>query len=392
MGRKNIHILHITTFFSALYFYHQIVTLYLLDKGLSLLEINSLFGIILITQSVFEIPTGIIADRIGRKSSIILAFAFQLMGEVEFIFATNYILFVVSTILAGIGFSFYSGCYEAMMFDSLKIDSRENEMQKVAGLNAGYKQLATVIGSLAGAFLAADLAMKSFIFTIVLTAISVAIALMVSFFMKEPKIRSDQETKNSIVIFKEGVKLLRMNSSLRRIILLSILATPFVNYLLNFYQPYFLMSDVPAVWLGLALSIASLMGFLAVRYAYMMERLFGVRYGLLISTILPGIFYLFMSFIVSPWLAVILFILSFSVMNIQSPIFADYRNRHIRSEIRATTLSVISMLSGIYVALIGLVLGRIADDSLSYAFRVMGVIIVGSVLLIRVREKHVISD
>ncbi len=389
VGKRNILILHITTFFSSLYFYHQIVTLYLMDKGLSFFEINSLFGVILVTQTICEIPTGIIADKIGRKKSIIIAFIFQLLGEVEFIFADNYLLFAISTILAGIGFSFYSGCYEAMMYDSLKIDQRAHEMKKIAGLNTGFKQLAIVTGALIGGFFTADLAMSNFTFVIILTAISVSIALIVSFFLKEPAEKFARNTQNSVSILKEGFRLISNNSSLRRIVMLSILATPFIIYLMNFYQPYLLEAKVPGIWLGISLSIASFMGFFTGKYAYRMEEIFGVQYGLFISTILPGIFYLLMAFILNNYLSVILFILAFASMNIQQPVFADYKNRHIKSSIRATTLSMISMLSGIYVAMMGLFIGKLADIRLNHAFMLMGGMIIISVVLIQIREKHV---
>ena len=392
MCKRNILILHITTFFAALYFYHQIVTLYLIERGLNFFEINSLFGIILIVQLLSEVPTGIIADKIGRKKSIIIALVFQLLGEIVFIFAHNYLLIVFSCILAGIGYAFYSGCYEAMMYDSLKSDNRENEMQKVSGLNSGLKLVATVIGALVGGFVAADLSMGKFIIVIIMTAISVSVALIVSFFLIEPKLDYETGSKSSIQILREGISLIKINSSLKRIILLSILATPFINYLLNFYQPFLLNVNVQGVWLGISLSIASLLGFFASKYAYKLEDIFGVQYGLLISIILPGIFYVLMSMILNKWGAVLIFILAFGSMNLQSPIFMDYKNRHIKSEMRATTLSLIAMLSGFYVALMGLIFGKLADYSLNYTFVIMGFIIIASALLIPVGEKHVINN
>jgi MFS family permease len=392
MGRRNILILHITTFFAALYFYHQIVTLYLIDRGLSFFEINSLFGVILITQLLSEVPTGILADKIGRKKSIVIAYTFQLSGEIVFIFAHNYLLIAFSCILAGIGFAFYSGCYEAMMFDSLKSDNKENEMQKVSGLNSGFKLIATVLGALIGGFLSADLSMDSYILLIVLTAISVGIALIVSFFLKEPKYISVNDSQSSMQILREGISHIKKNKSLKRIMLLSILATPFINYLLNFYQPFLLNANVPSIWLGISLSIASLLGFFASKYAFKLEIMFGVKYGLLISIILPGIFYILMSIIHEKWSAILLFILAFGSMNLQSPIFMDYKNRHIRSNLRATTLSLISMFSGIYVAIMGLIFGKLADYSLSFTFMLMGLIIIISVLLIPLREIHVAFD
>jgi hypothetical protein len=93
-----------------------------------------------------------------------------------------------------------------------------------------------------------------------MTAFFVAIALMVSFFLKEPTGVYGHQEQSSLALLKDGMKLLQTNHSLQRIILLFLLATPFVNYLLNFYQPYFVKAQVPGVWFGIALSLASLLG------------------------------------------------------------------------------------------------------------------------------------
>jgi MFS family permease len=277
------------------------------------------------------------------------------------------------------------------MYDSLKMDKKENQIQKVAGLNSGLKLLATVIGSLIGGLLVTKLSLDNYIKVIILTIISVFIALIVSLLLKEPKLESDTKSVNSFEILKQGFKLIKNNSSLKRLILLSILATPFINYLLNFYQPYFLEANVPIIWLGISLSIASLLGFFASKFAYKLEDWFGVQIGLLISTILPGLLYILMSIILDTWLAVILFILAFSSMNLQNPIFTDYKNRHIASNIRATTLSMIAMISGLYVAVMGLIFGKLADYSLQNTFLLMGIIIIVSVTLIRIEKRHIVK-
>ena len=72
-GSGNVTQLTLIYFFSTLYFYVPITTLYLQDKGLNYTMINSLWAIIVGTMFLTEIPTGMIADRIGRKKAIILA-------------------------------------------------------------------------------------------------------------------------------------------------------------------------------------------------------------------------------------------------------------------------------------------------------------------------------
>lgn len=386
---NNIIILHLITFFAALYFYHPVITLYFQQRGLNFVQINSLWAIIIGTMSLSEVLTGIIADKIGRKYSIIIALALQLSGEVIYIFANNYLLFALVSVIAGLGFAFSSGCFEAMIYDSLKEEGREEEMQKVAGLNNSFGQLAIIIGSFVCGFIAADLEMDSFISLIIITACSVGIALLVSFFLKEPSTEYKRSEQSSFMLLKDSLQLLKINKSLQKIIILSLLATPFVNYLLNFYPPYFVQAKVPGVWFGIALSVAALLGVLTSKYAYLLEKHLGVNKGVLVATFTPGILYILMAAIFHPLISVILFVISYSSMNIQKPIFADYTNRHIESRNRATVLSTISMFSGIYIALMGLIIGAIADYVLSYSFLFMGIIIIISATLLRIDEGHV---
>ena len=130
----NTHKVAIITFFSSLYLYSHVGTLYLLARELTLLQATSLWSVIVITIFLAEVPTGVLADKIGRKKSVILALFVQFMGEVLYFFASSYFAFVAIAILAGVGFAFASGCIEALVYDSLPAENREDEMKKAMGL------------------------------------------------------------------------------------------------------------------------------------------------------------------------------------------------------------------------------------------------------------------
>ena len=359
---------------------------------MSFVEINSLWGIIVLVQAICEVPTGIIADKIGRKPSILIAQALQLAGELIFLFGRGYHHFIFSCIAGGIGFSFLSGSFEAMMYDSLKEAGREDEMQKVVGFNGSLALLATVIGTFIGGVVTASLELRTISLAIILTSIFVGLSLVTTLFLKEPKAVSDASGKNPIQLLKDSVGLLKKDRSLIRIVLLALVVTPFINYLMNLYPPYFRDLGVPGAWFGPALGIASLLGFFMSKYAYLLEKLLGVKWAALSATITPGLFYLLLFAFIRPAAAVPLVIISFGVMQLQRPIFLDYMNRRITTEIRATVLSLISALTGGYVALMGLLIGVVADGGIRRAFLLMGIVIVLGALLMRIGERHVRTE
>lgn len=388
----NISKISLISFFSSLYFYLPILTIYYQQKNLNFIQINSLWGIITGTIFLSEIPTGLIADKIGRKLSIIVSLSLQLIGEILFLFAQNYLFFIIISIIAGIGFAFQSGCSQALVYDSLKEQKREKEMKKATGSIGSFFQAGHVLGALASSFIVSQITQSRIILAILLTIVSVGISLLISLFLKEPKTDYKHVEKNPLEIISQSFALIKQNSSLKRIILLGIFTTPFAGYLRNFHPPYFQLANVAPYWLGLSLGIGGIAAALASKYAYKLEEVFGIEKGMFLATCLPGFLYVFMALVIHPVFAVVLFISNFGYMSFQDPLFADYYNVHIKSEIRATVLSTINMFSSAYIALMGLIIGWIAGFSVLYAFLFMGVIVLLGSTIFRIGKRHLVTN
>lgn len=386
----NISKVALIYFFSSLYFYLPVITIYYQQKGLSFLQMGSLWGITTITIFLSEIPTGILADKLGRKTSIIFAMLFQLVGEVLFLFAGNYLHFIFISIISGIGFAFQSGCIQALVYDFLKDEGRDQEMKKIWGNITALGQMGFIIGAVVSSYVVSSTNTPQISLAIVMTVISVMFALVISLLLKEPKNKYKHTEKSSLDLLKTSIKLISCNASLRKIILFGIFTTPFLAFLNSFQPPYFDLSHVPLYWLGISRAVAGIIALFCLRYAYKLEEIFKVN-GILIATLLPAVLYLFMSIVFHPIFATMLFILNYSTMRLQEPLLADYYNMHIKSEVRSTTLSAINMLSSVYIAIMGLVIGKIADTSIPLTFLFMGIIILGGSLLFRVKEDSFIQ-
>ena len=307
-------------------------------------------------------------------------------------FAQNYFFFIIISIIAGIGFAFQSGCSEALVYDSLKEQKRENEMKKATGSIGSFFQAGHVLGALASSFIVSQITQSRIILAILLTIVSIGISILISLLLKEPKTGYEHVEKNPLTIISESLALIKINSSLKRIILLGIFTTPFAGYLRNFHPPYFQLANVAPYWLGLSLGTGGIVAALASKYAYKFEEIFGVRRGMFLATSLPGLLYVLMALIIHPVFAVVLFLSNFGSMSLQDPLFADYYNIHIKSKIRATVLSTINMFSSAYIALIGLAIGWVANFSVLYAFLFMGIIVLLGSTIFRISERHLIVN
>jgi MFS family permease len=375
-GWGNVTKLALAYFFSTLYFYIPVGTLYLRGRGLNYVQINSLWGIIVGTMFLTEVPTGIIADRVGRKRAVNIALGLQVLGEVIYIFARSYGAFALAAAVGGLGFAFGSGCVEALAYDSLVADGREDEMSRAMGYVEAAQRLANLLAFSAGGFLASNLTQERFVVAIAITACMVGIGFLASFTLVERSAeRVGEGRDSSLRLLTDGLRLLRGNAPFLHLVLLSLATVPFRDYLGSLYQPHFVDAAVPPLWFGLSLSIASGLSILGARYAYRLEDSLGARVGLLLAAALPGVLYLAMAAVAHPAFSVAVFCALYGSMSLRGPILAGQLNAHIESRNRATVLSLISMVSGIYVSLMGLLIGRIADASLPYAFVAMGAIV-----------------
>ena len=143
-GWGNVTKLALAYFFSTLYFYIPVGTLYLQSKGLNYVQINSMWGIIVGTMFLTEVPTGVIADRIGHKQAVNVALGLQVLGEVIYIFAQGYASFSLAATVGGLGFAFSSGCVEALVHDSLQERGGEVTSQQMSKAMGAIEDLETV--------------------------------------------------------------------------------------------------------------------------------------------------------------------------------------------------------------------------------------------------------
>ena len=88
-------------------------------RGLDLFQIGIFLGIYSLTIVLLEIPTGGLADAVGRKRVTVFALLFILASLITFLFAFSLPLFLLYALLAGAGRALVSGALEAWFIDSL---------------------------------------------------------------------------------------------------------------------------------------------------------------------------------------------------------------------------------------------------------------------------------
>jgi MFS family permease len=132
-------------------------TLFLLDAGLDIGEVflaNAFFSVGMV---LFEIPTGVVADTLGRRVSYLLSVAILALTTVLYLVAASagagLAVFAAVSVLMGLGFTFYSGALEAWLVDGLHSVGEDSNLDRVFARGQQVSGVAMFIGTISGGFL-----------------------------------------------------------------------------------------------------------------------------------------------------------------------------------------------------------------------------------------------
>lgn len=156
-------------FFKNLRFFEPFLLLFFLDKGMSYLQIGTLYAIQEITINIFEIPSGVMADSLGRRRSMISSFVFYIVSFIIFFFSATYGMFVVAILFYALGDAFRTGTHKAMIFEYLKINDWQDQKVHYYGHTRSWSQIGSAISALLAAtivFITRDYSMV-FLFSII---------------------------------------------------------------------------------------------------------------------------------------------------------------------------------------------------------------------------------
>jgi MFS family permease len=133
-------------------------TIFLLDAGLSNFEAFAANAFFTVGMVVFEVPTGIVADTIGRRVSYLLGtvtlavttLLYVLLWQIE----ASFWPWAAVSMLLGLGFTFFSGATDAWLVDALQATGFEGDLESVFGKAQIVSGAGMLTGSVAGGYIA----------------------------------------------------------------------------------------------------------------------------------------------------------------------------------------------------------------------------------------------
>ena|SRR5680860_120522 len=362
-------------------------SLFLVDKGMNLWQINVVNSFFVGFVILAEMPTGSFADNFGRHRSMVISCFLLSASTLCYFLSSSFWFFVLAEIIAAFGHTFSSGAAEAWLVDSLQ-SRNEKHLQKDV---FHYGPFISTFGVISGVILGSYLGSFDLSFPWLASSILMLIVGIFSLFIKENYHQKKVCKKNFlssqlIEAWKSGIK----NKNLLYIMSFGFLVALCVQAL-NMQWPILFKNDYnfSSLELGYLFACISIFSALGARLAKKI-RLRNEKTSIVLSQLITAIAIIFCSQLELKLSVLAFFLLHELGRGIAQPLRRDFINNNIESGNRATLLSLDSMFlkSG---GLVGLIIsGFLAEaTSIRSTWFIFGItLIMGIIIFLAKNQKR----
>ena len=368
--RSNIWKLYVIKASKWMTLFMPIIWLFYEENGLTITDLFVIQAIYSVTIALIEIPSGYVADVLGRKKSMAIGTFFGLVGISTYALSFGFDGFLLAALCLGIGQSFISGTDTALMYDSLVELNRSDDFIKLEGRTVSMGNFAEAIAFIVGGFLAGISLRTPFYYQVGIALVGFIVALL----LIEPKVQRLKDGKSKpwknmkMIIHYAMVE----NNILRAYIFYSSIFGAATLTMAWFAQPYFKMLGLEVIYFGLIGAGLNLAVAIPSFYAHVIEKKINTKTLITLLLLLITGCYFTVAYITTLW-GLLVLLLFYITRGVATPVLRDYMNRQIPSEMRATVMSIRSFIIRILFASTSPILGYVADlYSLQYALYLSG--------------------
>ena len=403
---RNIPIYYLFQFATGFLIWVPVWIIFLQDeRGLSLTQVGLMEAVFWVSMMLFEVPTGAVADRFGRRTSLALGGFLFTGGTVFFVLADGFVGLAISYVIMAISMTLYSGSGHALLFDTLRTLGRSREYEKHMGRSEALMTGALLGAALFGGPMAGLWGLET---VFLIGASTMALAGVVALMLREPPrteaefgddglyagptTADEQVASQGIVHYiLDGFGIVLRRRPILWIILLAGVVTVAYEMPNFFVQPFLRQHGLSpsgglldgAVWSALIVP-----GFAAMSAGSLLAAPFVARVGerRAIPILMLGGAFLFIPMLLFDHLSIIAPIAMLGGIHAAiRPIAMGYINRRTRSDQRATVLSIFELMMAAQMAVIVPAISASAD---SIDFRFAYALSLGIVLTIGVGFWH----
>ncbi len=359
----NLRLFYLYRLLATSYLFVPIFMLFQADRGLTFFERLTLGGLYSAVVIVVEIPTGVFADRLGRRRSMMLGALMMVASCLVATVAHDFTTFAVAEILAAISMALCSGADSAYLFDLLREHGREHEYSRRESAASAWHLIGCAFAFAGGGLLAQiDFALPYFV-----TAGVASIAALVACMLADDRpMAGDVRAPVGTVMRSWGQEMaaavgeVARNGRLAWLIGYSAVVFMLLRATVYLYQPYLQHRGLGPIGIGLLFAGVYVVAALVAYRTHHLRRRFGDE--LLLWALLAGLALSFLGLSGAshgPWMLVLLVVQAVA-NGVYSPLTKPLLNLEISdSSRRAAVLSIESMARraamGVFSPLVGLV-------------------------------------
>ena len=331
-------------------------------RGLSLAQASLVDVTFFVAAAFGEVPTGIVADTWGRKTSLTAGTALMSIGILGWTFAPTLPLIMLSYLGMGIGYTFLSGAEDALFYESVQLAGRAEDYTRLVGRAGAAVMGALALGSVASGLLASI----NLILPMLVCGLSLLVMLGVVLTFKEPQTeeRSDGQPRKSFgAILRQSFILMRARPTLLypMIYLALVPLAAFITETL-FLQPQALALGVPLAGIGVLVMAVQLTNMVGSNWSERITARFGEgRIIYAVPLLILASLILLAAFQKLPILVLIAVIGFFT--SVIRPSLLNRIQNEVTDDVRATIISMQSLMFTVVSAISQPTLGFVADQS-----------------------------
>ncbi|MBT3806878.1 MAG: MFS transporter [Desulfobacula sp.] len=362
-------------------FYYPVFTILFLDFGLTVAQFSILNAVWAATIVLAEVPSGALADIIGRKRLLVFATSIMIIeiGIISFIPKTDpsiiFIVFLINRVLSGLAEAAASGADEAIAYDSLEAEGDKRQWGRVLEILMRFQSFGFIIAMSVGAAIYDPNLLESVCrffdldtnfsqettmrFPLYLTFILAICAFITTLRMDDPdkKLPSSNVKKPEIrqafsLTLKAGLWILKTPFALC-VILFGMLFDGIIRMVVTLSSQYYRMIELPESTFGIIGSLVAMFGLVIPKIAKKIAENRSPSYAVWITAGLSLTGLITMNFF-WPYLGLIPALITFSAMYFTGFFVSFYMNQVTSSDLRATVLSFKGLAYNISYGILGI--------------------------------------
>lgn len=328
-------------------FHHAIYVLFLLDNGMDMYQIGLINFAFMVAVFLFEVPTGVVADFLGRKFSVVLGAFITGLASIVYFLSYSFWFFVLSEVLVAFGISMISGALDAWVKDSLDMNGYKEKIGGVFSHGEVAVRTASLLGGSLGALVGVVSLRLPFLISGLGVLVGAALSILIideSYFEKQ-KLGWKKSFRGMGVIIKKSVYYGYQNKNVWRLILAgSLLMLIFQPLNMNWsivFEKKIGLWVIAVAWVGIKL-FEMLGNFACGR---LIKKGVSEKILMIYGAIEIGVLILVASVVQSGWLILWAFWLHEIGRGVFNPAHKAYLHDNIPSKERATIGSFNSMIT-----------------------------------------------